>query len=56
MYVCIVNILGTLKPVMKLTKYQQDLSKTSQMTGYALNVLQVLKELLPKMTRFFIIL
>lgn len=56
MYVCIVNILGTLKPVMKLTKYQQDLSKTSQMTGYALNVLQVLKELLPKKTRFFIIL
>ena len=52
MYVCIVNTLGTLKLEMKLTKYQQDLSKTSLMTGYALNVLQVLKELLLKMNKF----
>ncbi len=52
MYVCIVNTLGTQKPEMKLTKYQQDLSKTSLMTGYALNVLQVLKELLLKMNKF----
>ena len=37
---------------MKLTKYQQDLSKTSLMTGYALNVLQVLKELSLKTNKF----
>ena len=52
MYVCTVNTLGTQKLEMKLTKYQQDLLKTSQMTGYALNVQQVLKELLPKTNKF----
>ena len=48
------NTLGTLKPEMKLTKYQQDLSKTSLMTGYALNVQQVLKELSLKTNKFFV--